>query len=234
MDRLIFFLKVQNNTPDFVPFNEGNIFPLYTHRRSDNTVREKYFCKYSFLLDQNSVSKPRSDLRAYQFNNQNNSDNIIERLNKCNTLGEKIKELRLYHHISAREMYTYLNIHKSTLQDYENDCEFNDDFHIECFIDISRKDNINPCKHKKITLDILKHHNYLDIDQSRYINDKKYYVVDLFKLGKLNKNQRNQLEHLFIDLNDRKLHNRSATIYYTDEDEFGLWDYLKAEPYKNF
>ena len=122
MDRLIFFLKVQNNTPDFVPFNEGNIFPLYTHRRSDNTVREKYFCKHSFLLDQNSVSKPRSDLRAYQFNNQNNSDNIIERLNKCNTLGEKIKELRLYHNISAREMYTYLNIHKSTLQDYENDC----------------------------------------------------------------------------------------------------------------
>ena len=122
MDRLIFFLKVQNNTPDFVPFNEGNIFPLYTHRRSDNTLREKYFCKYSFLLDQNSVSKPRSDFRAYQFNNQSNSDNIIERLNKCNTLGEKIKELRLYHYISAREMYTYLNIHKSTLQDYENDC----------------------------------------------------------------------------------------------------------------
>ena len=122
MDRLIFFLKVQNNTPDFVPFNEGNIFPLYTHRRSDNTLREKYFCKYSFLLDQNSVSKPRSDFRAYQFNNQSNSDNIIERLNKCNTLGEKIKELRLYHNISAREMYTYLNIHKSTLQDYENDC----------------------------------------------------------------------------------------------------------------
>ena len=121
MDRLIFFLKVQNNTPDFVPFNEGNIFPLYTHRRSDNTLREKYFCKYSFLLDQNSVSKPRSDFRAYQFNNQNNSDNIIERLNKCNTLGEKIKELRLYHNISAREMYTYLNIHKSTLKDYEND-----------------------------------------------------------------------------------------------------------------
>ena len=121
MDRLIFFLKVQNNTPDFVPFNEGNIFPLYTHRRSDNTLREKYFCKYSFLLDQNSVSKPRSDFRAYQFNNQSNSDNIIERLNKCNTLGEKIKELRLYHNISAREMYTYLNIHKSTLKDYEND-----------------------------------------------------------------------------------------------------------------
>lgn len=122
----------------------------------------------------------------------------------------------------------------AVFQDYENDCEFNDDFHIECFIDISRKDNINPCKHKKITPDILKHHNYIDIDQSRYIDGKKYYVVDLFKLGKFSKDQRNQLEQLFIDLNDRKLHNRSATIYYTDEDEFGLWDYLKAEPYKNF
>ena len=122
----------------------------------------------------------------------------------------------------------------AVFQDYENDCEFNDDFHIECFIDISRKDNIDPCKHKKITPDILKHHNYIDIDQSRYIDGKKYYVVDLFKLGKFSKDQRNQLEQLFIDLNDRKLHNRSATIYYTDEDEFGLWDYLKAEPYKNF
>ena len=122
----------------------------------------------------------------------------------------------------------------AVFHDYENDCEFNDDFHIECFNDISRNDNINPCEYKKITLDILKHHNYLDVDQSRYINGKKYYVVDLFKLGKFSKDQRNQLEQLFIDLNDRKLHNRSATIYYTDEDEFGLWDYLKAEPYKNF
>ena len=120
MDRLIFFLKVQNNTPDFVPFNEGNIFPLYTHRRSDNTVREKYFCKHSFLLDQENVSNLRNDVRAYQFNNQNNSDHIVERLNKCGTLGEKIRELRLYHNISAREMYTFLNINKRTLQDYEN------------------------------------------------------------------------------------------------------------------
>lgn len=122
----------------------------------------------------------------------------------------------------------------AVFQDYETDCEYDDDFHIECFVDISRKDNINPCKHKKITLDILKHHNYLDVDQSRYIDDKKYYVTDLFKLGELNKKQRNQLEQLFIDLNDGKLHSRSATIYYTDEDKFGIWDYLKAKPYKNF
>lgn len=117
-------------------------------------------------------------------------------------------------------------------QDHEHDYYY--DYRIECLNDESRNDNINPCKHKKITLDILKHHDYLDIDQSRYIDGKKYYVVDLFKLGKLNKNQRNQLEKLFIDLNNRKLHNRSATIYYTDNNEFGLWDYLIAEPYKNF
>lgn len=123
---------------------------------------------------------------------------------------------------------------EATFQDYDNDCTFNDYYRIVCLKDTSRKDNTNPCEHKKITLDILKHHNYLDIDQSRYIDDKKYYVVDLFKLGKLNKNQRNQLEHLFVDLNNGKLHNRSATIYYTDNNEFGLWDYLKAEPYKNF
>lgn len=122
MDRLIFFLKVQNEAPNSVPLSENNIFPLYSCRRCDNTVGEKYFCKHSFLLDQYSISKPRSDVRAYQFNNQNNSDDIVERLNKCNTLGEKIRELRLYHNISAREMYTCLNIHKSTLRDYENDC----------------------------------------------------------------------------------------------------------------
>ena len=121
MDKLIFFLKARNETPNFVSLRKNNIFPLYSCRLSDNTVREKYLCKYSFSLNQDIISKPRNDVRAYQFNNQSNSDNIIERLNKCNTLGEKIKELRLYHNISAREMYTYLNIHKSTLKDYEND-----------------------------------------------------------------------------------------------------------------
>lgn len=121
MDKLIFFLKARNETPNFVSLRKNNIFPLYSYRFSDNTVREKYLCKYSFSLNQDIISKPRNDVRAYQFNNQSNSDNIIERLNKCNTLGEKIKELRLYHNISAREMYTYLNIHKSTLKDYEND-----------------------------------------------------------------------------------------------------------------
>lgn len=120
MDRLIFFLKVQNNTPNSVPLYEENIFPLYSCRLCDNTVREKYLCKYSFLLNECNVSKPRNDIRAYQFNNQNNSNDIIERLNQHNTLGDKIRELRLYHNISAREMYTFLNIHKSTLQDYEN------------------------------------------------------------------------------------------------------------------
>ena len=121
MDKLIFFLKARNETPNFVSLRKNNIFPLYSCRLSDNTVREKYLCKYSFSLNQDIISKPRNDVRAYQFNNQSNSDNIIERLNKCNTLGEKIKELRLYHNISAREMYTYLNIHKSILKDYEND-----------------------------------------------------------------------------------------------------------------
>lgn len=121
MDKLIFFLKARNETPNFVSLSKNNIFPLYSCRLSDNTVREKYLCKYSFSLNQDIISKPRNDVRAYQFNNQSNSDNIIERLNKCNTLGEKIKELRLYHNISAREMYTYLKIHKSTLKDYEND-----------------------------------------------------------------------------------------------------------------
>lgn len=121
MDKLIFFLKARNETPNFVSLRKNNIFPLYSCRLSDNTVKEKYLCKYSFSLNQDIISKPRNDVRAYQFNNQSNSDNIIERLNKCNTLGEKIKELRLYHNISAREMYTYLNIHKSTLKDYEND-----------------------------------------------------------------------------------------------------------------
>lgn len=121
MDKLIFFLKARNETPNFVSLRKNNIFPLYSCRLSDNTVTEKYLCKYSFSLNQDIISKPRNDVRAYQFNNQSNSDNIIERLNKCNTLGEKIKELRLYHNISAREIYTYLNIHKSTLKDYEND-----------------------------------------------------------------------------------------------------------------
>ena len=121
MDKLIFFLKARNETPNFVSLRKNNIFPLYSCRLSDNTVREKYLCKYSFSLNQDIISKPRNDVRAYQFNNQSNPDNIIERLNKCNTLGEKIKELRLYHNISAREMYTYLNIHKSILKDYEND-----------------------------------------------------------------------------------------------------------------
>lgn len=119
MDKLIFFLKAQNNTSDFVSLNYKNIFPLYNNRFCDNIVREKYFYKHSFFL-KDGASKPRNDIRTYGFINQNNPDNIIERLNKCNTLGAKIRELRLYYNISACEMYNYLKIDKSTLQDYEN------------------------------------------------------------------------------------------------------------------
>lgn len=107
------------------------------------------------------------------------------------------------------------------------------DYDIKCINDTSRCDNKYNCKLETIDMNELKQSKYIDVDQSRYIDDVKYYVIDLFRLGKLNGNQRKQLEKLFRELNDNKLHKRSSTIYFTDNGEWGLWDYLEAKPLKD-
>lgn len=111
--------------------------------------------------------------------------------------------------------------------------EYEVDYDIKCINDVSRCDNKYDCKLDVIDKNELKQSKYIDVDQSRYIGDKKYYVIDLFRLGRLNGRQRRQLEKLFRELNDNKLHKRSSTIYYTDDDEWGIWDYLEAKPLKD-
>lgn len=107
------------------------------------------------------------------------------------------------------------------------------EYDIKCINDISRCDNKYNCNLDVIDMSELKKSKYVDVDQSRYIGDRRFYVVDLFRLGKLNGNQRRQLEKFFLDLNEGKLHKRSSTIYYTDDNEWGIWDYLEAKPLKD-
>ncbi len=106
------------------------------------------------------------------------------------------------------------------------------EYKIKCINDVSRCDNINKCTLDVIDMNEIKKAKYIDADQSRYIDNKKYYVTDLFRLGELNKKQRLQLEALFRSVNDNKLHNKASTIYYTDDGECGLWDYLEGKPVK--
>lgn len=115
-------------------------------------------------------------------------------------------------------------------EDSESGDLYDVEYNIKCIDDVSRCDNINQCALDIIDINELKKPKYVDADQSRYIDNKKYYVTDLFRLGTLNKKQRLQLESLFKQANNNNLHSTSATIYYTDDGEWGLWDYLKAKP----
>lgn len=103
------------------------------------------------------------------------------------------------------------------------------EYTIRCFKDTSRYDVTEPCK-IDITPKNLK--KFIDEDQSRYIGDDKYYVVDLYKLGKLNAWQRKRLCQLMLDVNKGERYPYSSTLYYTDKNEWGIWDYMKAKPIK--
>ena len=103
------------------------------------------------------------------------------------------------------------------------------EYTIRCFKDTSRYDVTEPCK-IDITPKNLK--NFIDEDQSRYIGDDKYYVVDLYKIGKLNAWQRKRLCQLMLDVNKGERYPYSSTLYYTDKNEWGIWDYMKAKPIK--
>lgn len=116
-------------------------------------------------------------------------------------------------------------------EDTEYDEPYEVEYHIKCLIDQSRCDCKSDCTLDKIDKEELIKPKYIDADQSRYIGDVKYFVTDLFRLGRLNSPQRKQLEALFRKLNGGQIHKYSSTIYYTDTGEWGLWDYLKAKPY---